>query len=118
MNFLLDVVKGDYTDSIIQTKGFLETLGFGSKMFLIGILTVFAVLGILFVFLTVFKTFFDKSENRPKKESKTETVVLETKAPTTNSNDSEIVAVIAAAIAAAESESSGLKFRVVSFRRK
>ena len=31
--------------------------------------------------------------------------------------DEEIVAVIAAAIAMAESESNGLKFRVVSFRR-
>lgn len=34
-----------------------------------------------------------------------------------NGLDEEIVAVIAAAIAMAESESSGLKFRVVSFRR-
>ena len=33
-------------------------------------------------------------------------------------NDNEIVAVIAAAIAAAEAESDGTKFRVVSFRRK
>ena len=33
-------------------------------------------------------------------------------------NDQEIVAVIAAAIAMAESEENGIKFRVVSFRRK
>lgn len=33
------------------------------------------------------------------------------------SNDAEIIAVIAAAIAAAESESNGIKFRVVSFKR-
>ena len=33
-------------------------------------------------------------------------------------DDEEIIAVIAAAIAMAESESNGLKFRVVSFRRK
>ena len=32
-------------------------------------------------------------------------------------NDEEIIAVIAAAIAMAESESDGLKFKVVSFRR-
>lgn len=37
---------------------------------------------------------------------------------TSNSDqDEEIIAVIAAAIAMAESENSGLKFRVVSFRR-
>ena len=34
------------------------------------------------------------------------------------SNDDEVIAVIAAAIAAAESECTGAKFRVVSFRRK
>lgn len=33
-------------------------------------------------------------------------------------NDGEIIAVITAAIAMAESESDGLKFRVVSFKRK
>lgn len=42
-------------------------------------------------------------------------------APENNINDNgldeEIVAVIAAAVAMAESESNGLKFRVVSFRR-
>ena len=36
----------------------------------------------------------------------------------TATSDDEIVAVIAAAIAMAESENSGLKFRVVSFKRK
>ena len=34
------------------------------------------------------------------------------------SNDEEIVAAIAAAIAMAESESDGIKFRVVSFKRR
>jgi Na+-transporting methylmalonyl-CoA/oxaloacetate decarboxylase gamma subunit len=34
-----------------------------------------------------------------------------------NNADEEIIAVIAAAIAMAESESNGLKFKVVSFRR-
>ena len=37
--------------------------------------------------------------------------------PANDNNDEEIIAVIAAAIAMAESESNGLKFKVVSFRR-
>ena len=55
------------------------------------------------------------SENKQKKELEAEPVV-EPVAVTAN-NDEEIVAVIAAAIAMAESESNGIKFKVVSFRR-
>ena len=36
----------------------------------------------------------------------------------TSTDESEIIAVIAAAIAMAESENSGVKFKVVSFKRK
>ena len=44
MNFLLEITKGDYTDKIIETKGFAETLGFGLQMLALGMLAVFAVL--------------------------------------------------------------------------
>lgn len=118
MNFLLAIEKGDYNDAIIETKGFLETIGFGGKMFLLGMLTVFAVLGIIWVCLTVFK-FFSSSSSAAKVEEKAKVVIEEVSSPTSGYTcDEEIVAVIAAAIAMAEEEHNGAKFRVVSFRRK
>ena len=115
MNFLLDI---DYTKPI---DGFADKLVFGGQMVLIGVSVVFSVLAILWLSLYIFKVFFHDIPSR-KKATKA-SVKVEEAAPQpatvaqTTSND-EIVAVIAAAIAAAESENSGLKFRVVSFRRK
>ena len=43
--------------------------------------------------------------------------VAESEEEISEADDGEIIAVLAAAIAAAESEDNGLKFRVVSFRR-
>ena len=57
-----------------------------------------------------------KRKNGTKNVAETESVVES--APKAVAGDDEIVAVIAAAIAMAESESSDTKFRVVSFRRK
>ena len=48
----------------------------------------------------------------PEKKAVEETVAV------SHSNDEEIIAGIAAAIAMAESENQGTKFKVVSFRRK
>lgn len=118
MNFLLEITKDDYTTPIITTKGFSETLLFGLQMVLIGMATVFAVLILLWIALTLFKVFFHDIA-KTKKESKTENTPTPVAAPLVNStSDEEIVAVIAAAIAMAESESNGIKFRVVSFNRK
>jgi len=90
-------------------------LGQALLVFAVGILTVFAVLLLIMLVLTVFKSIFTKkSANQPAKIEPVAPVV--TVAPTTSNND-EIIVAIAAAIAAAESE-SGIKFRVVSFNRK
>ncbi len=97
----------------------INALTYGGAMLLIGMLTVFAVLCLLWIFLTLFKVFF---HDLPAKKDKKATVqtpatpVVETVTPA--SADGEIIAAIAAAIAMAESESSGTKFRVVSFKRK
>ena len=91
---------------------------FGGSILLMGMMTVFAVLFTLWVCLTVFKYFFHDAAN---KESQTVTESAPAPvAPTVPaySESEEIVAVIAAAIAMAESESSGIKFKVVSFKRK
>jgi hypothetical protein len=71
---------------------------------------------ILVVAFYIYKTkFANNSKNAEQNEEVADVV------PVNSANDAgideEIVAVIAAAIAMAESESNGLKFRVVSFRR-
>lgn len=110
MNFLLEVT--DYTKPV---EGFLDRLSFGGFILLLGMAVVFSVLIIIWGALSIFKLYFTKSETKPKE------VIAAPLAPVvveSVSDDSEIVAVIAAAIAAAESDSNGTKFKVVSFRRK
>ena len=109
MNFLLEVT--DYTKPV---EGFLDRLTFGGFMLLLGMAVVFAVLIIIWGCLSVFKLYFTKSDVKPKEVVEAPVVPA---APVVQ-NDNEIVAVIAAAIAAAESDSNGTKFKVVSFRRK
>ena len=107
MNFLLNSNLG-------------ENLALGGEVVLVGVATVFAVLGIIWAFLVVFKfVFYDMKQGATKAavESKKDAPVTVTYEPTVT-DDTEIIAVIAAAIAAAETEYVGLKFRVVSYRRK
>ncbi len=111
MNTLLEI---NYN----ETLGFTDALSFGGKMFLLGILAVFAVLGIIYVILSIFKSVFGKINE---KESATTTTAAPSNATVlpAYTAETEIVAVIAAAVAMAEAESgNGAKFRVVSFRRK
>lgn len=118
MNFLLSVSPDQYDEPIRDTLGWFETLGFGGQMLLLGMVAVFTVLGIIWALLTVFKIVFTNSAAKEKSAPvKQEPAVVQ--APVYAPQDSEIVAVIAAAIAMAESESGeNVKFRVVSFRRK
>ena len=70
----------------------------------------------LLVGFYVYKTKFENN-NKPTEQN---LVLVDTDMQTDENADcldEEIVAVIAAAIAMAESESNGLKFKVVSFRR-
>lgn len=117
MNFLLNT---DLNNTKLYDAP-TEILGLGGQVVLIGMLTVFAVLGLLWACLTVFKIVFHDIPAKKSGKSVTEKKVVESvvmPAPV-QSNDDEIVAVIAAAIAAAESEfGESLKFRVVSFRRR
>ena len=119
MNFLLNISPDDYgTKNLLSEAGFLDTLTFGLQMLLIGIVAVFSVLGLLWFCLYLFRVFCHDLPAK-KASAKTQPEVAEpTPVATPATDDAEIVAVIAAAIAAAESENSGLKFRVVSFRRK
>lgn len=111
MNFLLAV------NSNLELE-FGEALSFGGQTLLLGMATVFSVLVIIWISLIVLKIFLHDLPQKKNVQKTEAPVSVETVKVATNSNDDEIIAVISAAIAAAESESSGLKFRVVSFRRK
>ena len=103
-------------DKSKELPGIAEKLQYGSTMLLLGIATVFSVLAIIWLSLLLFKVFLhDLPQKKKVKEISAPIVQAAPVAEATD--DGEIVAVIAAAIAMAESEGNGLKFRVVSFRK-
>ena len=101
-------------DTIPET--FSEKLSYGLQMLILGILMVFAVLGIIFLALIIFHFVCHTLPEKMKKNQGEAAPVAPTPAAV-QTNDEEIVAVIAAAIAAAENELPDARFRVVSFRR-
>lgn len=113
MNFL----EIDYTKPI-ETFG--DKISFGGEMLLLGIGTVFSVLIIIMITLSLFKLFsaYGKAKSNRQEQAVPAVVEEQPVSSFTASADEEIVAVISAAIAMAESESCGAKFRVVSFKRK
>ena len=118
MNILLAITPDQYDEAIVETAGFMETLGFGGMIVLIGMATVFAVLLLLLGALMLFKVVFHDLSKNKKVVQKPEPKAVSDPTPAVQATDEELVAVIAAAIAMAESESGNLKFRVVSFRKK
>ncbi len=112
----------DYSQKIVDFSNFNSSqlgsaLLFGLSIVLIGMLTVFAVLIILWIFLTLFKVVFHDLPEKRKNNEKAIIIEESTVDTTSIKSDSEIIAVIAAAIAMAESENDGMKFKVVSFKR-
>ena len=120
MNFLLSIDPSDYSEKILNKYGAWETFLFGGRILLIGLAAVFAVLVIIWLALLLFKVFMHDIPSKRKTKPKPITEIAPVTAPVVQANDdAEIIAVISAAIAAAESESTpGVKFRVVSFKRK
>ena len=96
-----------------------EAFLYGGSVLLIGMATVFAVLCILWLCLIVFKLVFHDLPSKRATKNKVAQVLapVEKTVEARKPEDGEIIAVIAAAIAMAESEHSGANFRVVSFRR-
>ena len=92
---------------------------YGGAVLLIGMVTIFSVLCILWLFLVGFKFFFhDLPAKRSAKKKATPIVnVVEKRVESTASDEGELIAVIAAAIAMAEGDHTGMKFKVVSFKR-
>lgn len=109
-----------------DTMNFAERMSYGFQVFVVGLGTVFAVLAILWLALVLFKVFaYDIPQKRAQKkaaESKVEEVAttepVEVIPEAESEDDTQLIAVITAAIAAYTSESgSSLPFRVVSFKR-
>ena len=89
----------------------------GGIVAIIGLSVVFLVLALIWMLLLCFNLVFNKLSfgNKKSDEITHDVAPVVTVQPTTT--DQEIVAVISAAIAMAESEAPGTKFRVVSFKR-
>ena len=120
-DFLLANVK---PEAQIPLDSLWEKFTVGGGVFLRGVCTVFAVLAIIWFFLSIVRYFVYDLPNKRKAEaeSKPQTKAAPQAAPAAPApaavaDDGELVAVIAAAIAAATAESGGGKFRVVSFHR-
>lgn len=105
-----------------------ERLGDGLQVFVVGVLAVFGVLAVLWGVLALFKVFFyDIPQKRAEAlKKKSEEIVpvevnkpAETVAAPSADDDTQLIAVITAAIAAynAASGKSALPFRVVSYKR-
>lgn len=99
-----------------------ERLGLGFQTLLLGMLTIFAILFIIYILILVLGKVMTAAK-KGKKSKKKDVVVTEkaseptanTVSPVSANNDEELVAVIAAAISAYTKEPS-TKFRVVSFK--
>ncbi len=115
--------------SAAQPMGFAERMAYGLQVFVVGLGTVFAVLITLWLALILFKVFaYDLPQKKAKKlaeeaASKIEASPVAEEAPISvveepASDDTQLIAVITAAIAAYNAQSgNSLPFRVVSFKR-
>lgn len=112
----------------LSAMPFGERMAYGGQVFVVGILTVFAVLTVLWLVLMLFRVFaYDIPQKKKKAQQKkaqsaapkeAEPAPAAESAPVEEKGDEELVAVITAAIEAYNSQSgSSLPFRVVSYKR-
>ncbi len=105
---------------------FGERIAYGGQVTIIGIAIIFAVLATLWGVLTLFKVFFYDMPEKKKANAKAKDIapapatveeVAATPVPE-STDDTQLIAVITAAIAAYNSQSgASLPFRVVSYKR-
>ena len=115
--------------SAAPSMDFAERMAYGLQVFVVGLGTVFAVLVILWLALVLFKVFsYDLPQKKANKlaeeaASKVEAAPIVEETPISVieepvSDDTQLIAVITAAIAAYNAQSgNSLPFRVVSFKR-
>ncbi len=106
-----------------------ERLGYAAQVLVIGMVTVFASLAILWGVIAIFKIFmYDMPQKRAKKKAEealkavaapeTAVPVAESAPAADESDDTQLIAVITAAISAYTSgNGNALPFRVVSYKR-
>ena len=116
--------------------GFSERIAYGGQVFIIGMVTVFAALALLWGVISIFKIFmYDIPQKRIKKKAEeelmahcvesdsaasVEAAVPANPAPTAEADNAQLIAAITAAITAYNTDPEtgcALPFRVVSFRR-
>ena len=112
-NYLLPLLAVNFN----ETMPLGDAAIYGLQMLLIGMLIVFSVLALLWFALEISGSIFRKlaGAKKPVIEKKTEAVVAP--APAASSDETELIAVLTAAIAAMES-APACRIRVVSFKRK
>ena len=105
--------------SNFEFSQFGEAFLYGGSVLLIGLATVFAVLCILWLCLFIFRLVFHDLPSKKATKNKVAQVLtpVEKTVESRKADDGEIIAVIAAAIAMAENDQTGTRFKVVSFRR-
>ena len=101
-----------------------ERLAYAGKMTLLGMLMIFAVLGLLWGVLALFKVIFagekpkEKKQSEPKAAEPVKAEPAKVAAVTASTQDLALIAVLTAAVAAyREAENENGAFRVVSFRK-
>ena len=104
-------------------SNFADKLAYGGKMLLVGMGIVFSVLILLCLVLYLFNAVSSRllggeKQSKPATQKKESPVAIPQVVPKATNEQEEIIAVIAAAIAAASAENPSAKFRVVSFKRK
>ena len=98
-----------------EVLSFGEGAAFGLEMLFVGMLIVFAVLALLWLSLEISGRLLQKLSGTQKPvEKKIEPVAV---AAVSTTDETELIAVLTAAIAATESAPAA-RFRVVSFKRK
>ena len=110
-NYLLPLLEVNPNEVL----SFGESAAFGLKMLFIGMLIVFSVLALLWLSLEISGRLIQKLSGAEKSvEKKIEPVTVAAESAT---DETELIAVLTAAIAASESAPAA-RFRVVSFKRK
>ncbi|MBQ7377592.1 MAG: OadG family protein [Clostridia bacterium] len=101
----------------LQDLSMSESVTTGLQMLLMGMGVVFSVLIVICLLLILFRGMIHGFAVRSPKEAPAAPQPPATQASPNPNNDAELVAVITAAIAAANAEGGSKGFRVVSFKR-
>lgn len=118
MNLLTNIAAAANIDFNTKIENIGDILSFGGEKVLIGMATVFSVLIVIWISIIGLKYLFANFNKKSDEDVAPEPVAQPVYQAPPTVCDGEVIAAIAAAIAMAEAENTGLKFRVVSFRRK